>query len=112
MDIVFHGIHYTMSENAVASRMWQYRRLRFLSAGGDGDGASGRAWLETLDGKCVGRFDVLQASEAVLRLKLHLEAKNAPSECRLAVETFGSKEASESGDARLMRYTRNVKLAR
>ena len=78
----------------------------------DGDGASGHAWLETLDGKCVGRFDVLQASEAVLRLKLHLEAKNAPSECRLAVETFGSKEASESGDARLMRYTRNVKLAR
>lgn len=78
----------------------------------DDDCAAGRAWLETLDGKCVGRFDVLSATNVMLRLMLHLEARNVPSECRLVVETFGTKEASESGNALFLRYARTVRLAK
>ena len=78
----------------------------------DAEGAKGRAWLETLEGEKIGRFDVMVSSDSFLRLRLHLDAadKPHPRDCRFVVETYGTSAAAESGTAPLLSYRRNVRL--
>lgn len=78
----------------------------------DADAPRGRVWLETLSGGRLGRFDVLESSGRFLRIKLHLDAPAGGEECRVVVETYGSRAAAEGGEGVLMRLTRNVRLLR
>ena len=77
----------------------------------DAEGAKGRAWLETLEGEKIGRFDVTVPGETLLHLRLHLDAPDGPRsrECRLVIETYGTAAAAESGTAPLLSYRRKVK---
>jgi len=76
----------------------------------DASDTKGRAWLETLEGEKVGRFDVTVSGESLLHLRLHLDAANPPRDCRLVIETYGTSAAAESGTAPLLSYRRKVKL--
>jgi hypothetical protein len=76
----------------------------------DASDAKGRAWLETLEGEKVGRFDVTVSGESLLHLWLHLDAADSPRDCRLVIETYGTSAAAESATAPLLSYRRKVKL--
>ena len=76
----------------------------------DAADAKGRAWLETLEGERIGRFDVTVSGESLLHLRLHLDAADSPRNCRLVIETCGTSAAAESADSPLLSYRRKVKL--
>ena len=73
------------------------------------NGAKGRIWLETLEGEKIGELDVVLSGDNDLRAKLQLEKRPPKRECRLVLETYGTKAAAESGTAPFMSYRRNVR---
>lgn len=72
--------------------------------------AKGRAWLETVEGERIGRFDVTVSGDSLLHLRLHLDAADLPRNCRLVIETYGTFAAAESATSPLLSYRRKVKL--
>ena len=76
----------------------------------DAADARGRAWLETLEGERIGRFDVTVSGESLLHLRLHLDAADSPRDCRLVIETCGPSAAAESASSPMLSYRRKVKL--
>lgn len=76
----------------------------------DAADAKGRAWLETMEGDKVGRFDVTVSGESLLHLRLHLDVADMPRDCRLVIETYGTSAAAESAASQLLSYRRKVKL--
>ncbi len=71
--------------------------------------AKGCAWLETQEGKCIGRFGATEANGGLLRLRLHLDAPRV-ADCRLVVETYGTPAAAKADDSPVFKYKRNVRL--
>ena len=71
----------------------------------------GRVWIETLDGKMLGRCAVLNSGPDLVSAKFVPNARVSAGEVRLIVETYGSKEAADAGNkASLSRYSRVVRI--
>lgn len=74
------------------------------------DSVKGRVSLETLDGVKLGECDILVSGDHYLKARLQLDAPPANRDCRLVVETYGTKAAAESGTAPFLSYRRNVRF--
>lgn len=71
----------------------------------------GRVWIETLDGKVLGRCEVLSSGPDVVSARFRPDAPVSVGDARLVVETYGTKEAAEADDkSSLAIYSRDVKI--
>lgn len=73
-------------------------------------GTRGRAWLETRDGKALGRCDILNSTDDGAFMKLQLDTRPRRPECRLVIETYGTENAAADPSAPLFTYSRNVRF--
>ncbi len=70
-----------------------------------------RVWIETLDGRLLGRCEVLHSGPGLVAVRFVPDAPVDVAEGRLVVETFGTQESAASGDrALLSRYTCDVRF--
>ena len=66
----------------------------------------GKVWIETLDGRMLGRCAVLSSGPDMILAKFVPDAPVDVEEGRLFVETYGTKEAAEADDrSKLQRYS-------
>ena len=71
----------------------------------------GKVWIETLDGRLLGRCEVLHSGPGLVAVRFVPDAPVDVAEGRLVVETFGTQESAASGDrALLSRYTCDVRF--
>ncbi len=78
-----------------------------------GENTRGKVWIETLDGRRLGRCEVLTSGPNALKVKLVPDAPVDVQEGRIFVETYGTKEAAEAGDnSPLQHYSRDIRLNR
>ena len=74
------------------------------------ENARGRVWIETLDGKMLGRCTVLRSSLKLTVVRFMPDAPVGDGDVRLVVETYGTKKAADAGDkSSLARYSRVVR---
>ena len=72
----------------------------------------GGLWLETAEGEIVGRFGVDISGPNLLRVQLKLDKRPAAgSECKVVMESYGTKEAYGKPGSPLFRYERKVRFA-
>jgi len=72
----------------------------------------GRVWIETLDGERLGRCAVLESGRDLLTVRFVPDKPVGGCDARIVVETYGTREAAESGDkSAFSRYSRIVRLA-
>ena len=75
------------------------------------DNARGRVWIETMDGRRLGRCAVLSSGPNALKAKLVPDAPVDVDEGRLFVETYGTAEAAGKGDRSLLqRYSHDIRF--
>ena len=75
------------------------------------DGTQGCVWIETLDGKRLGRCAVLVSGRDLLTVRFVPDKPVGECDARIVVETYGTEEAAEIGDkSAFARYFRTVKL--
>lgn len=86
------------------------RNIYLPPSSADGAEARGRAWLEAMDGKMLGRCDVTLSGGEYLRLRLRLDALPSVRDCRLVIETCGTAEAAADPSSPIMSYRRNVRF--
>ena len=71
----------------------------------------GKVWIETLDGRMLGRCAVRSSGPALIVARFVPDAPVGVEEGRLFVETYGTEEAAKAGDESLLqRYTCNVRF--
>ena len=70
----------------------------------------GRAWLETREGENLGRCEVMLSGNDNLCLRLRLDAPLRVRDCRLAIETCGTKNAALDPTSPISLYRRNVRF--
>jgi hypothetical protein len=70
----------------------------------------GRAWLETREGEKLGRCEVMVSGNDNLCLRLRLDAPLRVRDCRLAIETCGTKNAALDPTSPISLYRRNVRF--
>ena len=70
----------------------------------------GRAWLETKEGENLGRCEVMLSGNDNLCLRLRLDAPLRVRDCRLAIETCGTKNAALDPTSPISLYRRNVRF--
>ncbi len=70
----------------------------------------GRAWLETKEGENLGRCEVMLSGNDNLCLRLRLDAPLRVRDCRLAIETCGTKNAALDPTSSISLYRRNVRF--
>ena len=76
----------------------------------DEDGR-GKVWVETMDGRRLGRCAVLFSGPDMTTAKFVPDAPVDVKEGLVFVETYGTQEAAEAGDNSLLqRYSRNVRF--
>lgn len=70
----------------------------------------GCAWLETREGEKLGRCEVMLSGNDNLCLRLRLDAPLRVRDCRLAIETCGTKNAALDPTSPISLYRRNVRF--
>lgn len=71
----------------------------------------GKVWIETMDGRRLGRCAVLTSGPNALKVNLVPDAPVDVDEGRIFVETYGTVEAAEAGDSSLLqRYSRDIRF--
>lgn len=71
----------------------------------------GSVWIETLNGERLGRCAVLESGPDLLTVRFIPDKPVGECEAKIFVETYGTKEAVETGDkSGFARYTRTVRV--
>lgn len=77
----------------------------------DADNGQGRVWVETRNGKRLGACSVKEGGKDLLVVRFVPDApmREEDRECRVVVETYGTKAAAEAAKPKLLfRFTRDV----
>ena len=75
------------------------------------ENARGRVWFETMDGRRIGRCAISSSGPNALCARLVPDAPVDVAEGMIFVETYGTKEAAESGDSsQLQRYSHAIRF--
>ncbi len=69
-----------------------------------------RVWIETLDGRLLGRCEVLNSGPGLTSVRFVPDAPVDVTEGRLVMETYGTQAEAEGGSSLLSRYTCDVRF--
>ena len=110
IDIVFGGPKQNSGEVDEKNDIVVCGRNIYLPKPAGDAKVRGRAWLETREGEKLGPCEVMLSGNDNLCLRLRLDAPLRVRDCRLAIETCGTKNAALDPTSPISLYRRNVRF--